>query len=155
MNKVVLVCHCLLDPLTRVRGAKKIDRALIRELIEKDISILQLPCPEMMYGFSRPPRSKEEYDTPEYRGYCRDLAEDIADMVQVYSEFTICGLISIGGSPTCGFQRTHVKGETAEEPGILMEEIQKVFKERNITLTICDHELLEDVSRREAFLNPV
>lgn len=155
MNRAVLVCHCLLDPLTRAEGTKEINRDIIKVLIDKDISVIQLPCPEMTYGFnfSRPPCSKEDYDTPEYRKHCRELAEETADVIQQYNEkFTVFGLISIGGSPSCGFSRTHIKGEHVNEPGVFMEELERVFKERGINIAICDHELLETEREREQFL---
>lgn len=127
-------------------------RDIIKVLIDRDVSVIQLPCPEMVYGFLREPCSKEAYDTPEYREHCRELAEKIAETVEIYNtHFDVFGLISVGGSPSCGFQRTHVKGEHAQEPGIFMEELQKVFKEKNIRIAICDHELLEE--KKEHFFS--
>jgi predicted secreted protein len=155
MTRAIFVCHCLLDPLTRAEGTKEIDRNIIKTLIDRDISIVQLPCPEMVYGseFSRPPCNKEDYDTPAYRKHCRRLAEDIAETVNHYSKrFTVSGLISIGGSPSCGASRTHVRGEHVKEPGVFMEELQRVFEEEGIDITICDHELLDDKRERERFL---
>lgn len=154
MNRAVLVCHCLLDPLTRARGTKKINRDIIKVLLDGDISIIQLPCPEMVYGFFRNPCNKEDYDTPEYREHCRRVAVEIAETVHHYSAyFTVFGLISIGGSPSCGFQRTHVKGEHVHKPGVFMEELQNVFQENNIHIAICDHELLESEHKRKQFLS--
>lgn len=155
MSRGVLVCHCLLDPLTRAQGTKKVNRDIITVLVDAELSMIQLPCPEMMYGFLRPPRSKEEYDTPEYRRHCRELAETAAKTVKDYenAHFHISGIISVGGSPSCGFQRTHVKGEHAKEPGIFMEEVQRVFREQKIDVVIIDHDLLEDESERERFLS--
>ncbi len=152
MNSGVLVCHCLLDPLTRALGTKEIRRGIIKVLIDLDISVIQLPCPEMMYGFGRMPRNKEEYDTPEYREHCRTLAEDVGNLVEEYKSFTIFGLVSVGGSPSCGFQRTHKKGEHVSEPGIFMEEIVNVFKKMGIEMNIKDHELLESESEIKQFL---
>lgn len=155
MTSVIFVCHCLLDPLTRAEGTKEIDRNIIKVLMDRNISILQLPCPEMVHGyeFSRPPCNKEDYDTPAYRKHCRRLAEDVAETVEHYRKiFTVSGLISIGGSPSCGFSRTHVKGEHVKEPGVFMEELQRVFEEKGIEITICDHELLEDERTREKIL---
>ena len=79
MNRAVLVCHCLLDPLTRAQGTKKVSRDIISVLIQKDVGIIQLPCPEITYGLpvDRPPKNKEDYDTPEYREHCRSIARNI------------------------------------------------------------------------------
>ncbi len=153
-EKAVLVCHCLLDPLTRARGTKRITRDIIKVFVDLNISIIQLPCPEMLYGFFREPRSKEEYDIPAYREHCRKLAEHIAETVIQYSEhFDILGLVSVGGSPSCGCQRTHLRGEHVQEPGIFIEELQAVFKEKNVEMKVYDHELLEAEHQRNQFLS--
>jgi predicted secreted protein len=155
MNNCVLICHCLLDPLTRVKGARKMKRDIVAVLINENIGMIQLPCPEIKYGFSRPQRNKEDYDTPEYRKYCRRLADEIAETVKEYENagYTVFGLISIGGSPTCGFQRTHVKGEPVKEPGVFIEELQEVFKAQNLKIEICDHDVLEKKSEKRRFLS--
>ncbi|MBU7015802.1 MAG: DUF523 domain-containing protein [Theionarchaea archaeon] len=152
MNKCVLVCHCLLDPLTRARGTKKISRDIITALIDDDMSIVQLPCPELRYGLSRPPCNKEDYDTPEYRVSCRNLAKDVVTIVRMYRDFTVVGLISIGGSPSCGAQRTHKRGRHAAEPGIFIEELQIILQEEGLTLNIRDNDLLEDSAALKRFL---
>lgn len=153
MNKCVLVCHCLLDPLTRAEGTKKITRDIIKVFIDKSINVIQLPCPELLYGFFRPPCNKEDYDTPEYRGHCRKIAEKICKTVEQYP--APVGLVSIGGSPSCGCQRTHVKGEHTHEPGIFIEELQSVFKTRGVPITICDHELLTSTYEIDQFLSKI
>ncbi|MBU7018005.1 MAG: DUF523 domain-containing protein [Theionarchaea archaeon] len=155
MNRAVLVCHCLLNPLTRAQGTKKLSRDIITVLIRKDIGIIQLPCPEITYGLpvDRPPRNKEDLDTPEYREHCRGIALTIINtVVSLDQDFTVFGLISVGGSPSCGFQRTHIRGEHSSEPGIFMEEFVSLFEEKGFKITVCDHELLEVESQREKFL---
>lgn len=153
MNNYVLVCHCLLDPLTRAQGTKRISRDIITVLIDSDMSIIQLPCPELKYGFSRPPCNKEDYDTPEYRDHCRGLARDVYTLLKRYHDFTVVGLISIGGSPSCGAQRTHKQGRHCEEPGIFIEELQTILQEKGMTLNCVDHDLLEDTAVLTRFLS--
>lgn len=153
MNKCVLVCHCLLDPLTRAEGTKEIARDIIKVFIDRDVNVIQLPCPELIYGFFRPPCNKEDYDTPEYRKHCRKIAEKICETVEKYP--VPVGLVSIGGSPSCGYQRTHVKGEHVNAPGIFIEELQSVFKTRGVSITISDHELLTSEGEIDSFLSTV
>lgn len=144
--------HCLLDPLTRAEGTRTIERDLITVLVGRGVSLVQLPCPEMVYGFDRPLGDKEDYDTAWYRGHCRTLAEEVAETVEAYARFHLLGLVSVGGSPSCGFQRTHKRGEHVSEPGVFMEELERVFKEKGITMRIVDHELLYG-ERMEEFLS--
>lgn len=154
MNKAVLVCHCLLDPLTRAQGTSPISRDIIKVFLDENISLIQLPCPELIFGFARSPCNKEDYDTPEYREHCRHLAQDLKDLIEGYTRthYTICGLISIGGSPSCGCQRTHVHGEHVHEPGIFIEELQAVLRGQHMDLNIVDHELLTGKEAIHAFL---
>lgn len=153
-NKAVLVCHCLLDPLTRAQGTKPLRRDFITVLVTEGVSLLQLPCPELVFGFVRAPCNKENYDTPQYRYHCRTIAQDTVYSIKAYTRahYDICGLISIGGSPSCGCQRTHVQGEHVHEPGIFIEELQAVLNEACISLNITDHELLTEKSSIHAFL---
>lgn len=154
MNKLVLVCHCLLDPLTRAQGTSPLSRNILTLLLNENISLIQLPCPELIFGFIRCPCNKEDYDTPEYREYCRHLANDIINLIQKYRQanHTICGLISIGGSPSCGCQRTHIHGEHVNEPGVFIEELQALVREHGMNLNIADHELVSDGETLRAFL---
>ena len=156
MNRTVLVCHCLLNPVTRAQGTKEINRDIIKVLIDENISIIQLPCPEIEYGldFKRGPCSKDDYDTPGFREHCRTLARSTAEEVINQSKHSsVFGLIAVGGSPSCGFMRTHIKGEHAQEPGIFMEELAKIFDELGIKIKIVDHDILS-AAAREQFLSP-
>jgi predicted secreted protein len=156
MNKCILVCHCVLDPVTRAEGTKPISRDIIKVLVDKDIGIIQIKCPELEYeGFSRPPCNKEDYDTGEYRELCREIAVKIVDTIKKYQNagIQVLGLISIGGSPSCGCQRTHVKGEHVAEPGVFIEELQNVLQEQGVKLRIVDHELLQTESEMNKFFS--
>lgn len=49
--------------LARAKGAFP----FINTIIENNIRIYQLPCPELKFGgLNRKPMSKEEYNTPQY-----------------------------------------------------------------------------------------
>lgn len=75
MKKILLVSHCVLNSYCELPQAPDILRKdIVKALIDKGISIVQLPCPELCYqGLERSsiyPGMKAE---KEYTQYCRQL----------------------------------------------------------------------------------
>lgn len=134
-KRVVLTSHCILNqntvvyPLARAKGAYK---DIIVELLNSDIGIHQLPCPEYRYlGLKREPMSKEQYDNKEFRTINRNIAKDTINVVKEYinSGYEVLGIIGINESPTCSIN---------VQSGILMEEILDLLREENINLKVID-----------------
>jgi predicted secreted protein len=116
-KNLVLVSHCLLNqnsvviPLARAKGAYN---SLLSVLMDYNLGIIQLPCPEILHlGMSRKPLSKEAYDTDAYRQLCQSLLQPILCQLEYYIEenYNLIGLIGIDQSPTCSL----------DNKGILME----------------------------------
>ncbi|SCZ00986.1 CD3072 family TudS-related putative desulfidase [Alkaliphilus peptidifermentans] len=111
-KKVILLCHCILNTNTKVEGlAKKSDleKTIIDALIENQIGIIQLPCPEFMcYGLKRWGHVRAQFDTPHFRKSCKAIFEPYADQIINYidNDYEVLGIIGIDGSPTCGVERT-------------------------------------------------
>lgn len=114
-KKMLLVSHCLLNqnavvkPLARAEGAFN---DLVRIILEENIAIYQMPCPENDFlGLARLPMSYEDYQMEAYTTLCSHLANRVAEEVQRYIDdaVEIVGMLSIGESPTCsqGGQRGH------------------------------------------------
>lgn len=134
-KKVIFMSHCILNqntvvcPLARAKGGY---REIIGKIMDEGIGIHQLPCPEYRYlGLKREPMSKEQYDTKEFRIYCKNIAKDMVNIVEEYLEndYDIMGLIGIQQSPTCS-----IKGKQ----GILIEEILDLVKKENVPLKLID-----------------
>ncbi len=130
-KNIVLVSHCLLNqnsvvlPLARAKGMYK---ALVEVIKDREIGILQLPCPEIIHlGVERKPMTKQEYDTEDYRGLCRELLKPIIIQLEFYisSDYNMVGIIGIDESPTCSL----------DSKGILMEEFYKSLEEHHIELS--------------------
>ncbi len=108
---ILLVAHCLLNPLAKVRGLATTSGPLplIKELVEAGIPVLQLPCPEhSLLGGLRWGMTREQYDTPMYRAHCARL---LAPLLEELEDYTACGLpvlgvLGIDGSPSCGVRRS-------------------------------------------------
>lgn len=134
-KKLIYVSHCVLNQNSVIAGWERSEssfKRVIQLILDKDISIIQLPCPELKaLGLSRPPKTKEAYDYKEYRNLCDSLSESVISEMKVYLEndYQIIGLIGIEESPTC---------DTNRNRGIFMEELYHKLKENNINLPSLD-----------------
>jgi predicted secreted protein len=134
-KRLVLVSHCVLNQNAVVRGWERAAGAyndIVRVLLKKDFGILQLPCPEFsMLGEDRPPLTKEEYDTPDYRVHCRELAAEPIKQIREYIRqgYEIVGLLGIEESPSC---------DTLRKRGVFMEELLSLLAAESIELKTFD-----------------
>lgn len=146
MPKEVLVLgHCLLNPIARVKGAKPAS-----PVDPKGSNVIQLPCPESMYlGMRRREVTKDQLDHPAYRRFCREIFIHFADMLEdLAANGVSIRIIGVPKSPSCGVRITSVGGEPgkskefhhshAQEPGVFMEEIVKELKRRGVKFEIED-----------------
>lgn len=134
-KEIIYISHCILNQNSVIREwerAKGAFNEIIKVILDKNISIIQLPCPEFIFlGEARPPMTKEEYDTVEYRTICKELAEKVVVQMKEYiiNDYKIIGLIGISNSPSC---------DTLGNQGVFMEELQKLMKEKDIKLETFD-----------------
>ncbi|MBI4865510.1 MAG: hypothetical protein HY816_01025 [Candidatus Wallbacteria bacterium] len=112
MNGILLVSHCILNPYTAVGGSvpnREAMQALVRWSLERDVALLQMPCPEFTHaGASRKPRTLEGYDVPQFRAHCAELATRLAETLGEHraAGHTILGIVGVDGSPSCGVELT-------------------------------------------------
>lgn len=158
-RKLVIVSHCILNTNSKVESDTT-HCSMVKELIDllhqKDLGILQLPCPEMLhYGMKRWGHVKEQFDNPFYRAKCKTLLQPIIDQIKEYQncDYTIAGIIGINYSPSCGINITcssdSYKGEfslatsleqlqdsitTPNKMGVFMEEFKLLLESQNIIL---------------------
>jgi len=144
-NEVTVIGHCLLNPLTRIKGAKP---PIPPDT--KNANIIQLPCPEaMFFGMRRREITRDQLDHPAYRRFCRELFTPFADLLEDLAASGIkIKVIGVPKSPSCGVEITSVGGEPgkvkefhhkhAPGPGVFMEEIIKELKKRDVEFEIED-----------------
>lgn len=116
-RKVVLVPHCALNQNARVAGAAERPAAvveLIAGLLEREIGIVQMPCPELCaFGLDRAHvKIERELRNPAGRVLCRRLAQEQVRAIQAYlaGGIRVLGILGKNGSPSCGVEETWVDG---------------------------------------------
>lgn len=166
MKKILVLTHCILNRASKVerydekeiREENELRSELLKEIFEKDIELLQLPCPEFtMYGSKRWGHVKDQFDNPFFRKNCREILNPIIEQLREYDEnkekFKILGIVAIDGSPSCGYNLT-CKGEYGgellcshldekinsvvmeKEAGVFMEELEILLRKNNLNITI-------------------
>ncbi len=118
-SDVMAVCHCVLNPATKVvsfnqeeYGAERTLRErAVQALLQNGVGLIQLPCPEFtLYGALRWGHVKEQFDNPFFRAHCKKLLVPAVDQLVEYAahpeRFRLLGVLGIDGSPCCGVNRT-------------------------------------------------
>ncbi len=155
-KKVVVVAHCVLNQNARIdtcATAPAVFPKILEALVERQIGILQYPCPELGFlGMGRQGQdcaswdgsyqheSGEVYDqmtVPEGREYLSGLAENLVYQIKEYKKygFKVLGVLGILASPTCGVGLKYYKG-LDEADGAFIEELKKAFDEAGLDLPI-------------------
>jgi predicted secreted protein len=149
-EKVVFVCHCVLNQSTRAwwgeAGASR-ERGMVKDvvgvLMTHGVGAIQMDCPEFgLHGNPRPPRSKDEYNTPEFRHHCREIATAACDEMLALMEkgrdpkVDIVAVIGFENSPSCGVERTTrtIDGRNVSIPGRghLMDALENEMHRRGL-----------------------
>ena len=159
-DRVVLVSHCILNQSTRARwpgGGARRDTGFLRDILEllmaEGVGVVQMDCPEFsLFGNPRRPRTKEGYDTPEFREICSQIAGRTCDRIIAFQKtgptgVEVIAVLGVDGSPSCGVRRTpriiDDEGVDASEPGLLMETLMDEMKRVGLETPIIGMSLRE------------
>ena len=149
-KEVTVAAHCLLNPLTRVKGLAPVP-------FRPEGPTVQLPCPEALYlGLERWAVTKNQLDVPQFRRFCRALIEDYADLLQMLArQGAKLRIVGVAGSPSCGVITTS-SGYTGGLPtgpgpasarvsgrGVFMEELLAELERRGVAFAA------EEVGKKE------
>lgn len=150
-KKIVFVANCLLNANNKVMEIARYQgmfSEVIRTLDEYGIGINQMPCPETLYcGCQRWHTSRNLYDNVGYRRFCRKMASPMVDYMVNYSKvgYKVVGILTCDGSPSCGITKSSycedwggrprgIARTLVDKPGIYMEEMLALMKERGVSL---------------------
>lgn len=175
MKKIIVLSHCILNTAAKVsqdesglaEEYRKRDE-LITEILESGTQIIQLPCPEfLIYGSRRWGHVKEQFKHPHFISECKKMLEPIIMQLEEYSsyseEFEVLGIVSVEGSPSCGYGLT-CRGEwggelesidkiqvamngvaMTEEPGVYMELLEDELAKHGLHIHILDMDAAKKV----------
>ena len=136
-NEIEVVAHCLLNPLTRVKGLQPIE-------FRPAGFVIQLPCPETLYlGLDRWAVTRNQLDVPEFRRFCRSMITPYADLLEMLAKKGAgIKIVGIAGSPSCGIITTssgylggrvrEARHEHVSGRGIFMEELLAELVRRGV-----------------------
>ena len=145
-RRVIYISHCWLNINTRFPEGCAFEGAnvpLIKTMLESGLGIVQMPCPEYeclgleKWGYG-------EIVKDDLRACFRKQAKVVLKQIKDYQAlgFEIVGVFGMDPSPSCGVNVAKGKGtmlgtdrDTSEmpEPGIFMEELQKLLADEQIT----------------------
>ncbi len=137
----VFVPFCLLAQGVRATGIVKHYAAVVTPVLEllmkEKVNIIQMACPELIFdGFHRRPCGKSNYDNPENRKICHEVAEREVRLMEMFSKsgHTVEAIIGVDFSPSCAVRRLtgNRPGRYQEGQGIYIEELRKIMNSRDI-----------------------
>lgn len=135
-QRCVFIAHCMLAQTVRAEGCAKAPAAIkrvIEFLMEHEINIMQMPCPEsIMLGIAREKHGKKWYEEKGFREVCRDIARNQVNYMKALEidGKKIVGVIGVTFSPACSFERDN--GSVYRQEGIYGEELRAAMKHFNI-----------------------
>ncbi len=164
MENIVFVSHCILNSLSKVKKNRKnveeSKKTLLSFLIDENIRIVQLPCPEAYcYGLKRWGHTREQFDNFHYRDQCRQLFMPYVHQMIEYekNDYNVLAIIGVYGSPTCGVNVTcsgewggELKRNTrlndlinevksVEGRGIFVEEMEGLLEEHGLKIPFIEY----------------
>ncbi|TCT12265.1 putative secreted protein [Natranaerovirga pectinivora] len=167
-RRFVLLSHCLLNPHCRVHILGKnfyLPKKICSYFLEKNIAIIQLPCPEfMVMGYIRNPQGREQYNNVMFKTNCVNLINKDLLMVKelVENKHDLLAFLGVQGSPTCSVywgkhkeNKYHTESiiESDNTPlnypkqlGILSEILAEELEKINIEIPFIEVPIREDLS---------
>lgn len=160
MKHLLAVSHCILNHAAKVQQNEEelaqeyeLRSRLLVAALEKDVQLLQLPCPEfIIYGSHRWGHVKQQFEHPFYKEQCRKLLEPILLQLQEYSNnrdlFDVLGVVSVEGSPNCGYHLTcsaDWMGEIGTDEQRIAELIDslEMIEDKGTYMEVLEQELIE------------
>ncbi len=165
-TRILVLSHCILNTASKVQAKSShlVDelqtrKKLLERALADGVQLLQLPCPEFtLYGHRRWGHVKDQFLHPHFIRCCRSMLAPILDQLVEYSsypdEFELLGIVSVEGSPSCGYKKTcrselyggelscrpidetMLSVTSSTEPGIFMQVLMEVLEESGLKIPI-------------------
>lgn len=148
MKKIILVSHCVLNSYCELpKAPDKLRKDLLEILINQDVSIVQLPCPELSYqGLKRESINPGDEKAKDFERYCKELLKPVIKDIKEYNAngIEIIGIIGIDTSPSCS---------VVNKDAIMMKLLREELSDLNITIKALQDMPVEAEDNNEQFLS--
>lgn len=161
MTNIYIVSHCILNTSSKVKHIINSDyineensrKRFLDKIINESGQIVQLPCPEfLMYGANRNGFARCQFNNPFYKENCKEILKPYIMQIEEYvsnqKDFSICAIVGINGSPSCGidfsYDAENPEGEAElaknktpfmnNKKGVFMETLEQMLREKNIEI---------------------
>lgn len=151
-KKVVFVAHCVLNQNAISDGTASFagtNEAVVRQLLEAKVGIVQMPCPEMNClgldrgdpdGAKRPLLEENSRIRRELtaqtgaRRVMNSLVEQVVYLMDEYRKngFEILGVVGVNRSPSCGVETTSADGAETAGEGVFLQALKQAFVRRGV-----------------------
>ena len=144
-SRLVFLIECLLNQNARYTGAATcpaVDRDVLDILLQYDVGMAQIPCPEMAcLGFARTRPAgtsiRSALDQPDAQDRCRLLARQTAERIEDYRTHGVDVLAILGGneaSPGCAVHSKGVPGALQPASGVFMHALSTELAKRGVVV---------------------
>lgn len=140
-GKVIFVAHCMLNQNARfvdVADFPAMFEPLIGFLQEKQVGIIQMPCPELYcLGLGRMD-VRPGLECPQGMKRLIRLIDDIIFTIKEYrfQEFEVIGILGKEGSPACGVTETWLDNRLQLGQGVFIRELKKRLKAEKLDIAV-------------------
>ena len=144
-RKVIFITHCHLNQnarLERCAESPAATRTLAEGLLQREIGIVQMPCPELMVlGLNRGHIAvRSGLESIPARDALRKLAADVVFQIRQYEScgVRVLGVLGKDGSPSCGVAKTSRsdgKGPI-DGAGVFVQLLQEELKRANCNVPV-------------------
>lgn len=146
--KVIFIAHCMLNMNARMHQCSNVWSSAVHPIIDfcrqRDIGMMQMPCPEFLtVGLGRDRDDPEQdhlrqaLEMPVSREIIRKLAEQMVFQMKEYDYqgYRIVAIIGNDGSPSCGVDLTHdLQNKPGPGTGIFIEELRDLLKAEGLDI---------------------
>jgi len=145
-KRFIFIPFCFICPAFQAEGIVKDSWAktvkpVVEVLVEQDVNIVQMPCPESLFGglkknLKRQPASIIKYDNPDFRRHCHKLALETAKSIKAIlsSGYQVVAILGLEYSPACSTKLQYTNKGTIHRSGIYMEYLQNLLKTEKIDI---------------------
>lgn len=154
-RRVVFVSHCILNSNTRAdghAGVAGVNRRVLELLMQLNIGVAQMPCPEMMClgldrgdakGGERPvlaenTRIRASMKSNRSADVMDAMIAQVVAQVEQYVEhgFSVLGIIGVNRSPSCGVETTTIDNREVTGEGVFIERLRTTLESKGFYINL-------------------